>query len=124
MTMCFKGLMAVWTILRWVWIRTIFCPRTVPWWVICLRTSRLTASPCGAATSARNRRRTRLCGCLGDGQALREMEDAEPAQEHRVRLDNGSPMEAQWKPNGSLNGSPMEADKTQCFRWCGKDKEV
>ena len=24
----------------------------------------------------------------------------------RLRLDNGSPMEVQWKPNGSLNGSP------------------
>ena len=63
-------------------------------------------------------------GAWGDGQALREMEDAEPAQEHRVRLDNGSPMEAQWRPNGSFNGSPMEAGNTQCFRWCGKDREV
>ena len=66
-------------------------------------------------------------GASGDGPALREMEDAEPAQIamtiswpciHHDRMV--VPMELQWKPNGSpMEASmeaPMEADKTQASK--------
>ena len=55
-------------------------------------------------------------GAWGDGQALREMEDAEPAQIAMtiswpcIHHDSMVvPMEVQWKPNGSPMEASMEA---------------